>query len=65
MVPLLLETVPEIFIAPFEFVKVVLPFPLEILPETEIPLEPEFVISVLPAPKFFIVPATFTPPLVP
>ena len=65
IVPLLLTSEPETLTAPFEFDKVVLPFPLETFPEILIPFEPEFVSSVFPAPKFFMAPATLIPPSAP
>ena len=58
-------TEPETLTAPSEFTSKVFPLPLLIVPEILIPLEPEFVISVLPLLKFFIVPAIAVPPSAP
>ena len=60
-----LTTFPEMFTLPALLSSNVFPFELNDLPEIFIPLEPAFVISVLPAPKFFINPEIFVPPLFP
>ena len=52
--PFLFIKDPETSTEPPEFTTNVLPLPFEIIPLTSIPFEPEFVISTLPAPKFFI-----------
>ena len=63
--PSRLRTVPDTFTSPFVLTSRVSPETFDVFPEISIPLEPEFVISTFPGPKFFIIPATFTPPLAP
>ncbi len=61
----LLVILPDTLMLPFLFTSKVLPSAFNVLPETVMPFEPLFVISMLPEPKFFKVPATFVPPSAP
>ena len=63
--PSRLRTVPDTFTSPFVLTSRVSPDAFEVFPETFIPLEPEFIISVFPEPKFFMLPAIDVPPVAP
>ncbi len=63
--PFLFFISPETLMLPSLFTSKVFPLAFKVLPETVIPFEPSFVISMLPLPKFFNVPATLVPPLAP
>ena len=63
--PPLFKTNPETLTSPFAFTRVVSPEAFEVLPEISIPLEPVLIISILPLPKFFILPAIAVPPFAP
>ena len=63
--PFWLITEPETFTEPSVFTSKVFPFPLLIFPDILIPFEPEFVISISPLLKFFIVPEIEVPPFGP